>query len=330
MTTMELIGWGMVGGAGIVGSAMCSGLETGVYCLNRVKLFVRAQREPVDYRARLLMRELEHPERFLAANLIANAAFAYLGAAGITSILDGLGYSEASTILITVFVLTPVFFVLVESLPKELFRAEADRLTYAFAPSITVVRLLLTWCGLLPLVRVCAEGAARLIGGEGEAGLAQTSRERLAAMVKETQEHGVLSASQAALVDRALLFHRMKVRDEAVPWDAVVAVGTDWDRARVLATMARAAHSWLPVVDPRTGRVAGVVRPADVLARPGNLPGALLEPARLPPYTPIRDAVLTLRAAEASVGIVEHQGRPIGLVTMKDLIEPLTGELADW
>lgn len=331
MTTPEFIGWGMVAAAGVAGSALCSGLETGVYCLNRVKLYARAQRTPAEYAARLLKQEVDHPERLLAANLIANAAFAYLGAAGITRILDGLGYSDAATILINLLVLAPVFFVFVESLPKEVFRAEADRLTYAFAPSITVTRLVLTGFGVLPLIRLCAEGAARLIGGEGGAGLAQTSRERLAAMLKETQEHGVLSASQAALVDRALLFYRLKVRDEMVPWESVAAVWIDSDRSVILATIARAPHTWLPVMEARTGRVAGVLSAADVPGRPETpVPRLVLEPARLAPDTPIREAVLRLREAAAPVGIVEQLGKPLGLVASKDLIEPLTGELLDW
>ncbi len=326
-----MLGWGLVTAAGIAGSALCSGLETGVYCLNRVKLYVRAQRTPPDYAASLLKRELDHPERLLAANLIANAAFAYIGATGITEILYGLGYSDIATILINVLALTPVFFVLVESLPKEVFRADADRLMYAFAPSITVARLLLTWCGVLPLVRMCADLATRLIGGEGEAALAQTARDRVAGMLKESQEHGVLSASQAALVDRALVFSRLRVRDEMVEWSKVATVQPDWQRAQVLAVLGRAPHTWFPVVDGRSGRVEGVIRLVDVHTRPeATVPDLMRAPAQLDPETGLRDAAVRLREAAAPVGIVVQQGRPLGLVTTKDLIEPLTGELLDW
>lgn len=331
MTPVELIGWGVVAGAGVLGSALCSGLETGAYTLNRVKLHVRAEREPADCNARLLNRELNHPERFLAVNLIANSAFAYLGASGITKILDGLGYSDAATIAINVLVLTPIFFVFVECLPKELFRAEADRLTYLFASSITVTRLVLTGFGVLPLVRLIADRAAGLIGGEGEQGLAQTARDRLTAMLKETQGHGVLSESQAALVDRALEFHRLRVADEMVSWSRVATVPSDCERGRLLAALARTPHTWFPVVEPRTGRVVGVVRHADALGRPDATTRQLLvEPARLGPGTSLRDAILRIRDADAAIGIVEEVGRPVGLVTTKDLVEPLTGELIDW
>lgn len=333
MSPTDLIFWGIVAALGIAGAAACSGLETGAYCLNRVRLHVRARATPVDYAARLLARELEHPERLLAANLIANSLFAYLGATGVTAVLDRLGYSDAAKIGINVLVLTPVFLVLVESLPKEVFRSEADRLMYTFAPALTVARLVLTGFGVLPLVRGFADGVARLIGGEGEAGLAQSGRERLNAMIRESAAQGALSPAQAALVDRAVVFHRLTVGDEMVPWARVTPVPADWDRTRLLALLARTRHTWLPVVDPRSGgaRVLGVLRHTDLYVRgDAAIESMMVQPARLPPGTPLAEAVVALREARAPVGIVEHNGKAIGLVTIKDLVEPLTGELLEW
>ena len=332
MNPWELALWGLLAVAGVIGSALCSGLETGAYCLNRVLLHVRARATPGDRAARLLAAELDHPERLLAANLIANSVFAYLGASGITAVLDKLGYSDAAKVGINILVLTPVFFVFVESLPKEVFRAESDRLMYAFAPAMTVARLVLTGFGVLPLVRGFAEAVARLIGGEGEAGLTQSGRERLHALIRESAAQGALSAAQAVLVDRALVFHRLRVEDEMVPWMRVTAVPGDWDRTRLLAFLARTRHTWLPVVEPRNPvLVLGVIRHTDPYVRADASIAALItQPARLAPATPLRDAIIALREAQSPVGIVEHNGRAIGLVTIKDLVEPLTGELLEW
>ena len=37
------------------------------------------------------------------------------------------------------------------------------------------------------------------------------------------------------------------------------------------------------------------------------------------------DAAALLRASEAEAGIVEESGRIVGLLTLEDLLEPLTG-----
>ncbi len=113
---------------GLAGSAFCSGVETGIYSLSRIRLNLRASRGD-DTLARLLKREVERPARVLANLLIANTFFANLGSIGISALLDR-HFSEVGVVVMNVVILTPLLFVLSESVPKEVFRVEADRLTY--------------------------------------------------------------------------------------------------------------------------------------------------------------------------------------------------------
>jgi CBS domain containing-hemolysin-like protein len=54
-------------------------------------------------------------------------------------------------------------------------------------------------------------------------------------------------------------------------------------------------------------------------------------PVHLPRSRPLRDALRTLQEQRRAIAIVvDEQDKPIGVVTVKDLIEPLTGELATW
>src|SRR5204863_2201659 len=136
---------------------------------------------------------------------------------------------DGAIIAINAAILTPVFFVFLETIPKEMFRLEADHLTYAMAGVLVGTRTVLTWLGVLPLVRLVVGWVGRLIGGEGEAGLARSARERLATMLKDSGA-GTISESQAGLVDRALLFQETRVGDEMVPWSRVRVIPADWTR----------------------------------------------------------------------------------------------------
>jgi putative hemolysin len=331
VTTTYIAAWLFAALLGLLGSALASGMETGGYCVNRIRLRLRAAggTRGVPYSARLLLAELEHPQRLLATLLITNNVFNFLAATAITALLTGAGYGDAAAVALNAGVLTPILVVFAESLPKELFRVHADRLTHLFAPHLTVARLLLTWLGVLPMVHNFAEAVSRLVGGEGGAGLARTGRERVAAMLKETAGTGPLSPSQTSLVDRAIEFQRMVVADEMVPWARVEVIGIDWDRGRILAVLARRHYSWFPAIDAR-GRVVGAMRHMDLYVYPGHDARSLMrEPARLAPGMPLREAIRLLRQASAGVGIVESGGKPVGLVTIKDLVEPLTGELLE-
>lgn len=331
MSQIETILWWCAMAVGLVGTAVLSGLETGIYRMSRVKLEVRAHSGPYQRAAKLLKRETAQPERLLAANLIANIFFGDLAATAASNLMSARGYSDITIILVNILIFTPIFFVFVESVPKELFRLEADSATYRLAPVLTAARVLLTYTGILPLVRLMTDAAARIIGGEGEAGLAQSGRERLATLLKDTAEgetgNATLSESQARLVDRAMEFGTTQVADEMQPWPRVRAVQASWSRASVNALLAREPHSYLPVVErdqAGRARVTGVMSAQDLYLHPDRpLARLVLEPARLPPRMSLREAVAVLRQAAAPVGIVEEGGRPVGLVTMSDLIEPL-------
>lgn len=321
---------------GLVGTAVFSGVETGLYCLNRVRLAIRAAQGPMQRAAQTLTRELRDPERMLGANLIANLVFGDMAATGSSRLLSSWGYSASWIVAINVIIFTPVFFILVESVPKELFRIEADRLTYRFAWLLPLTRRVLTAIPALPIVRILTALVGRLIGAGDEADLEASARERVANLVKESAGTGTISTSQAGLVDRALAFQRGTVGEQMRGIDDVSCVGEDATlgqlREAVERNWATGGGAWVPMLEGRGGGsgsarpAVGVVWHADAYLRSaGAIRSLALQPARIPPATPLADAVAQLRRAAVPVGLVENDGRLIGIVTMDDLVEPLLG-----
>jgi CBS domain containing-hemolysin-like protein len=320
--------WWLVVFGALIGTGLFSGMETGLYFLSRVKLEVRSAHGPRASAARLLRRELEHPERLLATNLIGTIFFSDLLATAMTELMAARGYSEKTIIIANAAVLTPVLFLIVETVPKEIFRLEADRLPYIFAGFLTNVRRLLTVFGILPFVHIIARFSTRLVGGEGEAGLTAAAHERIATLLKDSASGGAMSESQAGLVDRALAFRAGSVGDGMTPWYRIRTVPSDWTREQVLRLLSREPLAFVPVVERGSdgARVVGVIRFQDAFLRatPGVGP-LLLAPARLPRRMSLAQAVMELRRAQAPIGIVEDGGRAIGLVSMSDLLVPLIG-----
>ena len=150
--SLEVIGWWIVAVMGVVLSAMASGVEIGCYSLNRVRLAVWAGRHPPVQSARALLGEIERPDRLLATLLVCNMIANDLGSVATRNLLEGAGFAHATQVLFNVLILGPVLFVFGEAVPKELFRVEADRLTYLFARPLKWFRLALTIVGVLPLV----------------------------------------------------------------------------------------------------------------------------------------------------------------------------------
>lgn len=315
----------------VIGSmlaAVCAGAEMGAYAINRVRLSLRAAAGRP--RAIALRREVEQGPRLLATLLIGYNVFSYLAALGMTSLLQGAGFGELGIVLLNIAIIGPVLFVTVDIMPKEVFRAEADRLMLAMGGPIRALRLLLTITLVLPLVQAVARAIAAMIPGEGEEAVVESARQRIAVMLKEGATHGALSASQASMVDRAFGLREARVRDEMVPWAQVQTVGQGWDAARLRAFLRTRTISRYPVVDAR-GAVVGLVEHLDASLNPDAPVARLVRPvATLDEGLNVREALLKLREHGARLAVVLRQNKPVGVVTGKDLCEPLTGELRAW
>ncbi|MBM4109387.1 MAG: DUF21 domain-containing protein [Phycisphaerae bacterium] len=321
--------WGMVA-VGLVGSALCSGVELGAYSLNRVRLDLRANRRPPDRSALIIREEVGRPDRFLVTILIFANLFGYVASAGVTELLTRAGFNDALTVAINFAVLAPTIFVWADCVPKELFRLEADRLTYRFAGFVRLLRLIATWTGVLWVIGGVARLVERGTGLRRDEAHMSDARQRVAGLLKEGASGGALSDSQATLLERALVFGRATVESEMVPWSKVRPIGADWDLPRVINAVAGLNHARFPVVD-RTGRVVGVLRQLDLALWPQKPLGDLLTPAgRLTPRMPVMDALAEMHRIGAGLAVVESDGKPVGLVTTKDLVEPLTGDLPDF
>lgn len=310
----------------IIASAIISGTEIGLYSLNKVRLSLRAAKG--DAQAKVILAELARPDRLLAMLLISNNVVHYLCAMAMTAILSFENLSQEWVAVVSSLILTPVLFVFGEALPKELFRVHADRLTYGFALPLKVLRVGLTVVGVLPVARLLTIATERAAGLRNEA--LSDARQRVALLLKEGAGVGVLSESQVTLLDRALLLGDVTVRDEMTPWAKVRTLAADADRGRAMRVLMDVPHAWVPVVD-RAGACLGLLRQMDLFVMPEREPlGMLKAPVRMGPGTKVREALQMLRQNPAPVGIVvDGSGRPLGIVTPTDLVEALTGELAD-
>ncbi|MFN0010787.1 MAG: CNNM domain-containing protein [Phycisphaerales bacterium] len=329
----EVLGYCALSLAGLIGSALCAGGEMGCYTVNRVRLNLRARAAALDpgsdEAARVLAAELEHPARLLAVLLVGYNLFSYFLSLGLTALLEARGYTEWLIIILSTVLIGPVLFVLIDTLPKELFRAEADTLTYAIARPVRWFRVLLTATLVLPAVQATARFASHLLGG-GDDSAIPTARERMAALLKEGVRHGALSESQVTLLDRAMALRDATVRDEMTPWPRVHKLPLDTEPRRALELACAAGSTRFPVVDAR-GQVVGVVNHLDLALQPGRTLADLMQPpVFLSPGLSVRAALLQLSETDSPLAVVIADGRPVGVATAKDLVEPLTGELAAW
>ncbi len=331
MSPNEMAFWIALTGLGVLGSAIFSGLETGCYCVSRVRLIVHAESHDghsASPGAKRLLSELRRPSALLGTLLISNNVANYIGSLGLAALFAGAGLNDWTLIGVNALLLTPVLFIFGETLPKELFRVEADALTPRLAWLLTLLRLMLTVTLILPIVQGFGALVGRLVREGGDAGLREP-RGRVAALLKEGARHGVLSESQTTLIDRAFALRDVTLRDLMLPWRRAATINSNATRHQLEAALRERSFSRWPVVD-RRGRVIGVISSLEVWLNPEKNARDLMEaPVKLTPNAGVREALSTLRDANSTIAIVEERDRPVGIIAIKNLLGPVTGSLDD-
>ncbi|MCP3906170.1 MAG: DUF21 domain-containing protein [Planctomycetes bacterium] len=329
MTATEIIALVAAVLVGFLLSAVYSGLETGLYTLNPVRLAVLAARGAPA--AIALRRRMRRPTRLLTVLLIGTNASNYLGTWGIAELMHRAGIGDVMLIVLNAAIITPLLFIFAETLPKDLFRTHTDHWTYWLAPVITVSRWAFTITGVLPLVGLFTTVTNRLLGGYTTQG-AVSARQRMSQLIREGVGAGVVTHLQARLTDRALAMNEQRVEQVMVPWSNVATLPADAGREAREALIGARNFSRLPVVEPG-GRVVGVVSWVDaMLERDAPTRSLMRPPLFLGDEMDLLEGLALMRRKRAPMAIVRGAdgGRAVGIVTLKDMVEPLTGKLAAW
>jgi CBS domain containing-hemolysin-like protein len=316
--------WLFLAVVGLLGSILFSGLETGLYSLSRPRLEMRCwKKEPV---ALFLARWLRRPAGVLAGLLIWQNLCNFAVSAAVATLLHQHQVSGLAETLLSAALVLPLLLLFGEILPKDLFLTHADRWTYRLAPALRWALAAITLVPLLPLVLALDAVTRRLFhrGPEAQVG----ALPRLMALAEESASRGLLSDTQHDLIRRGLRLAQIKVGQVMTPWNRVIGVPANIGRAGFEALVRRYPIARLPVLGHSAQEVLGMVKAVQVLAEPGewNLRRRLEPAMTLLDEQSVRSAIQLMQAAKRTIAlVVSRDGKVIGLVTMKDLVEELLG-----
>ena len=129
--------WSVLALVFLLGAGFFSGAEMGLYSLNRLRLRLRVGRTG-DPAAQALLDLSDHRERSVLAILLTQNIMNYLLAvAAVSLIMEATHMSNAAAEVYAAIILSPVAFVFGDVVPKNWFRAHANRLMY---PTVRLVQ----------------------------------------------------------------------------------------------------------------------------------------------------------------------------------------------
>ncbi len=325
----ELIGWAALLG-GMVFSFLYSGLETGLYSVNKIRLELSA--EAGARAARRLRRALNAPGGPLGTLLIGNNLANDVASAGMVLVLTAWAVPRPD--YVSLAVLAPVVFLFCELLPKNLFHRHADRLTYLFSSFLGLSRRAFTALGLVGAVRGLVWLLLRVAGrriGPHDSPLGSGGG-RIATLLAEGRATGALTHTQSVIAERVIRLADVRLADVMVPLERAVLVEPTVSAEEVRGLLAAHGHPRLGVYEGARENVVGVLSAYDVLLDDSGAPPSahVTSAVTVRAGAGVSEALVALQRQRNVIGFVtDDDGRCIGLVTIKDLVEEIVGELEE-
>ena len=306
-------------------SAIFSGSEVAFYSSSRTRVEAEALRG--GWLQALSHRLVRSEALLLASLLVGNTLVNQLSTVAVDELFSQLPIPVAWREVVVAFTLTPALVLLGELFPKDLARRRPHHLLRIAAPVLALVRVAvspLAW----PLAKL-TDAISVLLGGERDGFRYVHGRERVFELLRERGGPALPDIERLAL--NTMELRSRKVELVMVPWRKVENLRLERGPEGAFEQFSTTQFSRLPVIDA-AGAVVGYIHQLEFLALPrGSELQPLIRPLlALDPATPLDRALARLRQSGQRAALVGSPQRPLGWVTLKDVVEEVTGELSRW
>ena len=322
----------------VILSGLFAGAETGIYQLSRLRLRLGIEKKRLSFV--VLGKAMHDSTGLLLSMLVGNNLTHYI----VTSIVTFLLLSEVGAVhtaeLFATLITVPILFVFSEVIPKNVFFYRADYLMPFFAPVLFAFHKVFSWCGAVPLLKNLSRVFARLAGlpGLSKTAITAVHQPHIEAIFQETREEGFLSPVQTNIINRLASISHLVIRSVMTPINKTRVVDANSDKSAILEKLKKYAFTRLPVYERSPANIIGFINIYDCLSSSEQFTDLreFIKPIRkLSADTVVSDAISIMQSENQKIILVTRasyvgQARPIGIITMKDLVEELLGELTEW
>lgn len=307
-----------------------SGLETGGYLLNRIRLRFRARHG--DHAACRLQKVLSDAHLFIFTVLIGHNVAVYMVSRNVTKLYLNAGFSEhaeplfgfipwSAEMAATLTLMLPLFL-FAEIIPKNLFHRNPDTLMYGAS-----FWLLFSWRIFRPITVVLKFLFNLLTGSRGRSEVLSgfsLSLQGLREYFSTDTNLTILSDHQQGMIDNLVAMHRISSKDLMTPISAVVSVSEKSSVEKVLEIMSSYDVEQLVVYRGAVRRLVGFVTLFDLmdpaLDRSASVRSHVRKMTRISGNLPLSRAFRRLRQSSGTpVVVTDRSSQALGILRLRDI-----------
>lgn len=315
-------------------SAFFSGSETGVYRLSRVRLRIGLEKGKRSYK--ILYNLLKDGQGLILTLLLGNNLVNYFLTGAVTIIILTIINDADMAEIYATAILTPVLFIFAELIPKNMLYYQADNLLPRFAWLIWIIDKLFTYSGAKAILKIISNLFSSVLNLHVDSARAidASRRHQVHQIIHETREEGLLSQAQREMMTRLVDFPSVPIASVMIPLREVHAIPVSISYEDFIRHLNESHFTRQLVYGDNPDDILGVVSIYDLLATTPNNKSihGLIDPLlTLDKKTSVIKAINLMRNHRQRIALVtelsKKESRPVGMITISDLVEEITGEL---
>ncbi len=300
-----------------------------------------------DKRAIRLARLTSQPARFLATIQVAITLSGFLGSAFAAENFSGvlvnwilslnvpIDPEVLDSIAVVFITLLLSYFTLVfgELVPKQVAMRNAEKLALGMSGLISGIATVFR--PLVGLLTLSTNGVLRLLGIDPNAREDEVSEEEIRMMVDVGSEKGAIDSEEREFIQNVFEFDNIPVRDIITHRTETTVLFMEDDLATWIETIHSTRFTYYPICKETPDHVVGVLntkvyfRLADKSRE--NVLREAVTPAYIVPESLMADVLFRnmRRDRERFAVVLDEYGGMSGIITIRDLLEELVGDLED-
>lgn len=312
-----------------IASGFFSGSETALIGISRERVHILAEESE---RGQRLERLVSEPERMLSTLLVANNVVNVLSASIATILFISL-VGESWGPWVATAVMTAVLLVFGEITPKTIAARHPEEFSLRVAPTIWNLSIVLA--PIATFFSAITRGLLRLLRIGVRSDDDGPTEDDIRALAALGQRGGQIEEAEREIIDALFHLDDTLVREVMTPRLDIVTLGVPLTARAIREAVSETGHSRFLVTSSDVDNLLGVVHVKDLLQNPSleerdDMAKLLRKPHFVPETMSVLDTLGEMRARRYALAVVvDEHGGVEGIVTIKDLVAELVGELQD-
>lgn len=309
-------------------AAFFSMAETAFSTCNKIRIKIKA--EDGNRHAKLAMKVIDNYDKSLITVLIGHNIVNFVASAIATLVAVAFIENEGVASVVSTIIMTILVLLFGEIIPKNIAKANADKSCLILAYPIRFLMIVLyplsmIFYGITLLVMKIFNNKEK----EPE-----MTEDDLQNIVEAIEEEGVIEEEESDLIQSAIEFDSIVVKEIFTPRKKMYAINIRDDRDELIKTLVKGniSFSRIPVYDGSIDNIIGILHVRKflkeyMLDRDVDIKSLLIEPYFVKPNIKLDDMLDGFSQHKTHIAIVTNNNeRVVGMVTMDDVLEELVGE----